>query len=58
MVLRCGVLECVHVWYGVEAYLNGYMYGMALVVLECVHVWYCVEACLNGNMYGMALRRT
>ena len=48
MVWRCGVLERVHVWYGVEAYLNGYMYGMALGVLEWVHVWYCVEACLNG----------
>ena len=51
MVWRLGVLECVHVWYGVVAYLNGYMYGIALRrarictcmvlrrgVLECVHV--------------------
>ena len=30
MVLRRGVLERVHVWYYVEACLNGYMYGIAL----------------------------
>ena len=58
MVLRRGVLECVHVWYRVVAYLNGYMYGMALGVLEWVHVWYGVVACLDVYVCGMALRRT
>ena len=52
------MLEWVNVWYGVVAYLNGYMYGMALGVLEWVHVWFCVVACLNVYMHGMALRRT
>ena len=47
------MLEWEHVWYGVEAYLNGYMYGMALGVLEWVHVWYGVVAYLNGYIYGI-----
>ena len=68
MVLRCGVLECVPVWHGVEACLNVYMYGMALRrarictcmvlrrgVLECVPVWYYVVTCLNVYMYDMSL---